>query len=80
MAVDVDLTRRLFTVEEYHRMAEAGIFGEDERVELIEGEIVGTVKPIQVSDLSHAQCRRFWRVDETSGARLGWSESYGGRP
>jgi Uma2 family endonuclease len=40
MAVDVELTRRLFTVEEYHRMAEAGIFGEDERVELIEGEIV----------------------------------------
>ncbi len=29
-----------FTVEEYHRMAEAGIFGEDDRVELIEGEVV----------------------------------------
>jgi Uma2 family endonuclease len=40
MAVDVERPRRLFTVEEYHRMGEAGIFGEDERVELIEGEIV----------------------------------------
>jgi Uma2 family endonuclease len=40
MAVEVELTRRLFTVDEYHRMAEAGILGEDERVELIEGEIV----------------------------------------
>ena len=40
MAVEVELPRRLFTVEEYHRMAEAGILGEDERVELIEGEIV----------------------------------------
>jgi len=40
MAVDVEVARRLFTVEEYHRMAEAGILGEDERVELIEGEIV----------------------------------------
>src|SRR5216110_377428 len=40
MAVDVEVARRLFTVEEYHRMGEAGILGEDERVELIEGEIV----------------------------------------
>src|SRR2546429_6760684 len=31
---------RLFTVEEYHRMGEAGILGEDDRVELINGEIV----------------------------------------
>jgi Uma2 family endonuclease len=40
MAVDVEAARRLFTVEEYHRMAEAGILGADERVELIDGEIV----------------------------------------
>ena len=32
--------RHKFTVEEYHRMAEAGILSEDDRVELIEGEIV----------------------------------------
>jgi hypothetical protein len=36
-----DLYRRhRFTAEEYHRMGEAGLFGEDDRVELIEGEIV----------------------------------------
>ena len=40
MAVEVELPRRLFTVEEYHRMAEAGIFHPDERVELIEGDVV----------------------------------------
>lgn len=32
--------QRLFTVEEYQRMGETGILGEDDRVELIEGRIV----------------------------------------
>lgn len=32
--------RRLFTVDEYRQMIEAGIFGEDDRLELLEGEIV----------------------------------------
>lgn len=30
---------RRFRVEEYYRMAEAGVFAEDERVELLEGEV-----------------------------------------
>ncbi len=29
-----------FTVDEYHRMAEAGVFHEDDRVELLDGQIV----------------------------------------
>jgi Uma2 family endonuclease len=36
----VQLLRRRFTVEEYHQMAEAGVLSEDERVELIDGEII----------------------------------------
>jgi Uma2 family endonuclease len=44
--------RRLFTVDEYYRMADAGIFGEDDRVELIKGEIV-TMPPI---GSPHAAC------------------------
>ncbi|MBI2760109.1 MAG: Uma2 family endonuclease [Chloroflexi bacterium] len=33
-------TRRRFTVDEYHCMGDAGILREDERIELIEGDIV----------------------------------------
>ena len=40
--------RRRFTADEYHRMAEAGVFGEDERVELLDGEIL-TMPPISGS-------------------------------
>jgi Uma2 family endonuclease len=40
MAIEIECARRLFTVDEYHRMGEAGILRPDERVELIEGEIV----------------------------------------
>ena len=36
----VELVRHRFSVEEYQRMGQAGIFSEDDRVELIEGEIV----------------------------------------
>ncbi len=32
--------RRRFTVDEYHRMAETGVLREDDRVELLEGEVV----------------------------------------
>jgi Uma2 family endonuclease len=38
--MSTELERRLFTVGEYHRLLEAGILTEDDRVELIAGEIV----------------------------------------
>lgn len=39
----VRLLRRTFTVDDYHRMVRAGILTEDDRVELLEGEIVEMV-------------------------------------
>lgn len=36
----VQLLRRKFTIKQYNQMIEAGIFAEDNRVELIRGEIV----------------------------------------
>ncbi len=38
--MSVQLARRLLTVEEYHKMIEVGIFDEDDRLELINGEII----------------------------------------
>ena len=45
MAVEVAAARRLFTREEYHRMFEVGILTENDRVELIRGEIVKKMPP-----------------------------------
>jgi Uma2 family endonuclease len=47
-----EITRHRFTVEEYHKMAEAGVFSEDDRVELIKGEVV-EMTPI---GWRHARC------------------------
>src|SRR5947207_9008582 len=38
--MQVDVEKKLFSVDDFYRMNEAGIFDEDERVELINGEIV----------------------------------------
>ncbi len=48
----IQAVKRLFTVSEYHQMAQVGIFSEDDRVELLEGEI------IEMSPISsrHASC------------------------
>lgn len=40
----VEPARRLFTRDEYHKLGAAGIIGPDERVELLDGEIL--VKPV----------------------------------
>jgi len=35
-----DVTKKLFTVDEYYQMVDVGILNERDRVELIEGEII----------------------------------------
>ncbi len=49
-----EVKKHRFTVEEYHKMGEAGIFSEDDRVELIDGEVV-EMNPIGPR---HARCVR----------------------
>ena len=64
MATDVEVVRRRFTVDEYHQMARAGILNEDDRVELIRGEIVHKM----VIGSRHAACVA--RLNELLVARL----------
>ena len=55
---------RLFTADEYHAMARAGILGEDDRVELIDGKIVA-MTPIGGP---HLRCVN--RLNQLFGERL----------
>ncbi len=52
--MSVQVERHHFTVDEYYRMGDAGIFTEDDRVELIDGEII-RISPI---GSRHAACVR----------------------
>lgn len=61
----IAIQRRLFTTEDYHRMAEAGVFAPGDRVELIEGEVV-EMSPIGIA---HATCVR--RLTNLLVRRLG---------
>ncbi|HSF72941.1 MAG TPA: Uma2 family endonuclease, partial [Microcoleus sp.] len=45
-------TAKRFTLAEYNRLTELGFFGEDDRVELIEGELVN----IAAKSTAHSVC------------------------
>jgi hypothetical protein len=80
-----EVAKHRFTVEEFRKMGEAGIFGEDDRVELVDGEIV-EMAPIGwrhmesanaltgvLADLrggSYGAIRRYARGEEVRSATL----------
>ena len=56
--------RRRITAEEYHRMADVGILGSEERVELLDGEI------IQMSPINPPHNSTVWRLSDWFIPRL----------
>jgi Uma2 family endonuclease len=68
-AMLIDVARRRFTVDEFWRMAEAGLFREQPRVELVDGEIID-MTPI---GRRHALCVGFlveWLAPRLTGRAL----------
>jgi Uma2 family endonuclease len=61
----IALKRRRFTVDEYYRMAEAGILTADDRVELLEGEIV------EMSPIGSHHAGQVKRLNAVFTTRLG---------
>jgi Uma2 family endonuclease len=62
--MEAQVLRRLFSVDEFHQMAEAGVFNEDDRLELLDGEIV-QMTPI---GSRHAACVK--RLNEWLAPRV----------
>ena len=58
-------SRRLFTADEFERMDEAGVFGPEERLELLDGEIVC------MSPIGSRHAARVTRVDKRFTSGLG---------
>jgi Uma2 family endonuclease len=70
----IALRRRRFTLDEFHRMGETGILGEDDRVELIEGEI------IEMTPIGSRHAATVARMHHLFSTRLGdravvWSQN-----
>ena len=63
----IEAEKRLFTVDEYHRICEADIFAPDERTELINGEIISMKK----ASKRHIEC--------TNRATSFFTEAFGRR-
>ena len=53
--MSVEVVKRHFTIEEYYRIAAAGVLREDDRVELIEGEILqlNPIGPLHAGTVNH---------------------------
>lgn len=63
------VAKRLLTIEEYYRMADAGVIGRDERVEFIRGEVV-RLSPIGSLQASVVDSAAQHFVDSVAGSAI----------
>jgi len=72
MDATIEPQRRRFTIEEYHRLAEAGVFRENERLELIEGEIVemSPIGRVHAATVDRIAGAFFRRLGDRAGVRV----------
>jgi Uma2 family endonuclease len=55
MRASLEISRRLLTTDDFHRMGDAGILGPEDKVELLEGELI-QMAPIGGPHLSVVNC------------------------
>src|SRR5215211_801750 len=70
---EAEVAKHRFTVEEFRKMGEAGIFGEDDRVELVEGEIVEKMAAPDQSEKTDPIMHRVTK--EWTHRKCGWKHS-----
>jgi Uma2 family endonuclease len=65
----VSISRHRFTVDDYHRMAACGILGEDDRVELLDGEVV-EMTPFGLRHLARVDWLNDWLTRALHGRAI----------
>ena len=72
MDTTIEPQRRRFTLEEYHRLGEVGVFREKERLELIEGEIVEMtpIGRVHAGTVDRIASVFFGRLGDRAGVRI----------
>jgi Uma2 family endonuclease len=70
----VEIARRRFTISEFEKMIRKGVFEEDERIELIDGEIVD-MSPIELAHMVCVSRLNLWFTSRLGQTALVWVQN-----
>ena len=81
MGAPIDLPRRRLTVENFHAMVDAGVLAEDDRVELVEGELVqmAPIRAVGNTGLMSASVRKRLSYRRRRNDAMGQNRKRAGR-